>query len=125
MKSVGVTRLKYHLSGLDPRNNVQRCDNVPPEVKAFITILLKNKKQHKEKITHGMENIGYEEKSLAKRLTVMMMMMRTNVMMIWDLKNDAVSNKHYVASNSQHGKENTFIKFLIEHKVPGQVVVHK
>ena len=59
MKSGGVTRLKYHLSGLDPGNNVQRCDNVPPppEVKAFITTLLKNKKHHKEKKTHGMENI--------------------------------------------------------------------
>ncbi|RXH76816.1 hypothetical protein DVH24_019704 [Malus domestica] len=29
MKSGGVTRLKYHLSGLDPSKNVQRCDNVP------------------------------------------------------------------------------------------------
>ncbi|KAM1394352.1 hypothetical protein ACFX2F_030404 [Malus domestica] len=57
MKSGGVTRLKYHLSGLDPAKNVQRCDNVPPEVKAFISTLLKNKKQQKEKITHGMENI--------------------------------------------------------------------
>ncbi|KAM1168016.1 hypothetical protein ACFX19_030506 [Malus domestica] len=55
MKSGGVTRLKYHLSGLDPA-----------------------------------KNLGYEEKSLAKRLTVMMMTMRTNVMMTWDLKNDAV-----------------------------------
>ncbi|KAM1655840.1 hypothetical protein ACFX2K_008060 [Malus domestica] len=73
--------------------------------------------------------LGYEEKSLAKRLIVvmmmMMMMMKTNMMMTWDLKNDAVSNKHYVPPNSQHEKENTFIKFLIEHKVPGQVVVHK
>ncbi|KAM1967683.1 hypothetical protein ACFX15_042708 [Malus domestica] len=69
--------------------------------------------------------LGYEEKSLAKRLTVMMMTMRTNVMMTWDLKNNAISNKHYVPPNSQHGKKNTFIKFLIEHKVPGQVVVHK
>ena len=34
--------------------------------------------------------LGYEEKSLAKRLTVMMMTMRTNVMMTWDLKNDAI-----------------------------------
>ncbi|KAM2916542.1 hypothetical protein FF1_045441 [Malus domestica] len=57
MKSGGVTRLKYHLSGLDPAKNVQRCDNVPPEVKAFISTLLKNKKQQKEKITQGMENI--------------------------------------------------------------------
>ncbi|KAM1331064.1 hypothetical protein ACFX13_044378 [Malus domestica] len=57
MKSGGVTRLKYHLSGLDLGNNVQRYDNVPPEVKAFITILLKNKKHQKEKKTHGMENI--------------------------------------------------------------------
>ncbi|KAM1925520.1 hypothetical protein ACFX13_032793 [Malus domestica] len=57
MKSGGVTRLKYHLSGLDPSKNVQRCDNVPPEVKAFISTLLKNKKQQKEKITQGMENI--------------------------------------------------------------------
>ncbi|KAM1623849.1 hypothetical protein ACFX2K_022117 [Malus domestica] len=69
--------------------------------------------------------LGYEEKSLAKRLTVMMMTMKTNVMMTWDMKNDAISNKYYVPPNSQHGKENTFIKFLIEHKVPGQVVVHK
>ncbi|KAM1937712.1 hypothetical protein ACFX15_014836 [Malus domestica] len=66
--------------------------------------------------------LRYEEKSLAKRLTVMM---RTIVMITWDLKNDAISNKHYVPPNSQHGKENTFLKFLIEHKVPGQVVVHK
>ena len=57
MKSGGVTRLKYHLSGLDPGNNVQQCNNVPPEVKAFITTLLKNKKHQKEKKTHGMENI--------------------------------------------------------------------
>ncbi|KAI5317211.1 hypothetical protein L3X38_036918 [Prunus dulcis] len=57
MKSGGVTRLKYHLSGLDPGNNVQRCDSVPPEVKAFITTLLKNKQHQKEKKTHGMENI--------------------------------------------------------------------
>ncbi|XP_070671677.1 uncharacterized protein [Malus domestica] len=57
MKSGGVTRLKYHLSGLDPAKNVQRCDNVPPEVKAFISTLLKNKKQQKEKMTQGMENI--------------------------------------------------------------------
>ena len=45
MKSGGVTRLKYHLSGLDPAKNVQQCDSVPPEVKAFIRTLLKNKKQ--------------------------------------------------------------------------------
>ncbi|KAM2783794.1 hypothetical protein COP1_013239 [Malus domestica] len=57
MKSGGVTRLKYHLSGFDPSKNVQQCDNVPPEVKAFISTLLKNKKQQKEKITQGMENI--------------------------------------------------------------------
>ncbi|KAM1402555.1 hypothetical protein ACFX2I_011279 [Malus domestica] len=57
MKSGGVTRLKHHLSGLDPRHNVQRCDSVPPEVKAFITTLLKNKKHQKEKKTYGMENI--------------------------------------------------------------------
>ncbi|KAI5342348.1 hypothetical protein L3X38_010223 [Prunus dulcis] len=57
MKSGGVTRLKYHLSGLDPGNNVQRCNSVPPEVKAFITTLLKNKQHQKEKKTHGMENI--------------------------------------------------------------------
>ncbi|KAM1449335.1 hypothetical protein ACFXTO_008191 [Malus domestica] len=30
MKSGGATRLKYHLSGLDPAKNVKRCDNVPP-----------------------------------------------------------------------------------------------
>ncbi|XP_048427360.1 uncharacterized protein LOC125471206 isoform X1 [Pyrus x bretschneideri] len=57
MKSGGMTRLKYHLSGLDPENNVQQCDNIPPYVKAFITTLLKNKKHQKEKKTHGMENI--------------------------------------------------------------------
>ncbi|KAM1024280.1 hypothetical protein ACFX2C_037581 [Malus domestica] len=44
MKSGRVTRLKYHLSGLDPAKHVQRCDNIPPEVKAFISALLKNKK---------------------------------------------------------------------------------
>ena len=69
--------------------------------------------------------LGYEDKSLAKRLTMMMMTMRMNVMMTWDLNNHTISNKHYVPPNSQHGKENTFIKFLIEQKVLGQVVVHK
>ncbi|CAL9018889.1 unnamed protein product [Prunus brigantina] len=66
--------------------------------------------------------LNYEEKSLAKRLTVMMMTMRMNVMMTWDLKSDAISNKHYVPPNSQHGKENTSTNFLIEHKFPGQVM---
>ncbi|KAI5316656.1 hypothetical protein L3X38_036363 [Prunus dulcis] len=52
-----VHRAKRPLSGLDPGNNVQRCDSVPLEVKAFITTLLKNKQHQKEKKTHEMENI--------------------------------------------------------------------
>ncbi|CAL8121667.1 unnamed protein product [Prunus armeniaca] len=66
--------------------------------------------------------LDYEEKSMAKRLTVMMMTMRINVMMTWDLKSNAISNKHYVPPNNQHGKENISTNFLIEHKFPGQVV---
>lgn len=30
MKSGGVTRLKYHLSGMDPRNNIIICNDVNP-----------------------------------------------------------------------------------------------
>ncbi|KAM2525755.1 hypothetical protein TB1_023232 [Malus domestica] len=41
MKSGGVTQLKYHLSGLDPAKNVQRCDNVPPEVKGIHQHIIK------------------------------------------------------------------------------------
>ena len=49
MKSGGVTRLKYHLSGMDPGNNVLRCEFVPTEVKAYIKSLLMNKQKEKAK----------------------------------------------------------------------------
>ncbi|XP_060672832.1 uncharacterized protein LOC132803604 [Ziziphus jujuba] len=57
MKSGGVTRLKYHLSGIDPSHNVQPCGQVPPEVKKFIIDLLKGKQQRKIKKANRMEEI--------------------------------------------------------------------
>nr|XP_048317996.1 uncharacterized protein LOC125418480 [Ziziphus jujuba var. spinosa] len=57
MKSGEVTRLKYHLSGIDPSHNVQPCGQVPPEVKKFIIDLLKRKQQHKIKKANRMEEI--------------------------------------------------------------------
>nr|XP_011469160.1 PREDICTED: uncharacterized protein LOC105352880 [Fragaria vesca subsp. vesca] len=60
MKSGGVTRLKYHLSGMDPGNNVQRCEAVPIEVKNFIRSLLMSKQKEKTKKTHVMEEVRAE-----------------------------------------------------------------
>ncbi|XP_015867310.2 uncharacterized protein LOC107404821 [Ziziphus jujuba] len=57
MKSGGVTRLKYHLSGIGPSHNVQSCGQVPPEVKKFIIDLLKGKQQRKIKKANRMEEI--------------------------------------------------------------------
>ncbi|XP_060670917.1 uncharacterized protein LOC132800704 [Ziziphus jujuba] len=57
MKSGGVTRLKYHLSGIDPSHNVQPCGQVPPEVKKFIIDMLKGKQQRKIKKANRMEEI--------------------------------------------------------------------
>nr|XP_048335203.1 uncharacterized protein LOC125423811 [Ziziphus jujuba var. spinosa] len=57
MKSGGVTRLKYHLSGIDPSHNVQPCGQVPPEVKKFIIDLLKGKQQRKIQKANRMEEI--------------------------------------------------------------------
>ena len=42
-KSGGVTRLKYHLTGINPSHNVQHCESVPLEVKSYIVGLLKGK----------------------------------------------------------------------------------
>ncbi|XP_062028688.1 uncharacterized protein LOC133744631 [Rosa rugosa] len=60
MKSGGVTLLKYHLSGLDPGNNVQQCEAVPTEVKNFIKTLLMNKQKNKAQKAHTMEEIRAE-----------------------------------------------------------------
>lgn len=60
MKSGGVTRLKYHLSGMDPGNNVLRCESVPTEVKAYIKSLLMNKQKEKAKKAHVMEEVRAE-----------------------------------------------------------------
>ena len=60
MRSGGVTRLKYHLSGLDPGNNVQHCPSVPVEVKQFIRSLLLSKQKDKAKKQHMMEGIRAE-----------------------------------------------------------------
>ena len=65
MKSGGVTRLKYHLSGMDPGNNVPgnnvlRCESVPTEVKAYIKSLLMNKQKEKAKKAHVMEEVRAE-----------------------------------------------------------------
>ncbi|XP_060668905.1 uncharacterized protein LOC132800031 [Ziziphus jujuba] len=57
MKSGGVTRLKYHLNGIDPSHNVQPCGQMPPEVKKFIIDLLKGKQQCKIKKANRMEEI--------------------------------------------------------------------
>ncbi|XP_060667885.1 uncharacterized protein LOC132799608 [Ziziphus jujuba] len=57
MKSGGVTRLKYHLSGIDPSHNVQPCGQVPPKVKKFIIDSLKGKQQCKIQKPNRMEEI--------------------------------------------------------------------
>lgn len=44
IKSGGITRFKFHLSGLDPAKNIRVCDKVPPEVQNLV------KKMDKEKI---------------------------------------------------------------------------
>ncbi len=60
MKSGGVTRLKYHLRGMDPRNNVQQCEAVPIEVKNFIKSLSMSKQKEKTKKAHMMEEVRAE-----------------------------------------------------------------
>lgn len=53
----GITRMKLHLSGNDPKKNVKRCDKCPPEVREEMRQLLheaemkkKNKSMMKETI---------------------------------------------------------------------------
>ena len=60
MKSGGVTRLKYHLSGMDPSHSVQCCGSVPHEVKSYIVGLLKGKQEHKTKKANRMKEIRVE-----------------------------------------------------------------
>ena len=60
MKGGGVTRLKYHLAGVDPRHNVQRCNSVPPEVKQHITAMLDHKQHQKNKKAHQIEELRAE-----------------------------------------------------------------
>ena len=40
IKSGGVTRLKFHLSNIDPHSNTKKCSNVPLEVKQEMKQLL-------------------------------------------------------------------------------------
>lgn len=60
MKSGGVTRLKYHLSGTEQGKNVKVCTLVPPEVKNAMKTLLESKAAGKAKKTAKMEEIRKE-----------------------------------------------------------------
>ncbi|KAF3431988.1 hypothetical protein FNV43_RR26725 [Rhamnella rubrinervis] len=60
MKSDGVTRLKYHLSGMDPSHNVHHCESVPREVKSYIIGILKRKEELKAKNVIQVDEIRAE-----------------------------------------------------------------
>ncbi|CAL2241172.1 unnamed protein product [Prunus armeniaca] len=91
----------------------------PPEVKAFITTLLKNKQHQKEKKTHGMENIraGLRGEVIGQAVDSDDDDDEDECDDDIGPESDAISNKHYVPSNSQHGKENTL------HKLPNRAQV--
>ena len=60
MQSGGITRFKYHLTGIESHKNVRTCPNVPPEVKNAITQWLKNKEKAKQKKAAMFEDIQQE-----------------------------------------------------------------
>ena len=60
IKSGRITRLKFHLSHMDPHSNTKKCPNVPPEVKQEMKQLLEHKSKSKVKITTDMEEIRVE-----------------------------------------------------------------
>lgn len=51
----GVTRMKLHLSGNDPKKNVKRCEKCPPEVRDEMRMLLQEAEM-KKKSKHAMED---------------------------------------------------------------------
>ena len=57
IKSGGITRLKFHLSYMDPHSNTKKCPNVPSEVKQEMKQLLEHKSKAKEKKAANMEEI--------------------------------------------------------------------
>ena len=60
IKSVGITRFKFHLSHTDPHSNTKKCPNVPPEVKQGMKQLLEQKGKAKAKKAIDMEDIRAE-----------------------------------------------------------------
>ena len=60
IKSGGITRLKFHLSHMDPHSNTKKCPNVPPEVKQEMKQLLEQKSKAKAKKAAHMEEIRAE-----------------------------------------------------------------
>ncbi|XP_060673906.1 uncharacterized protein LOC132804042 [Ziziphus jujuba] len=60
MQSDGMTRLKYHLAHSDPKSNVKKCPNVPPEVKKEIYHYLRKKEHAKLKKKTMEEDIRNE-----------------------------------------------------------------
>ena len=57
IKSGEITRLKFHLSHIDPNSNTKKCPNVPPEVKQEMKQLLEHKSKAKAKKAADMEEI--------------------------------------------------------------------
>ena len=55
IKSIGITRFKFHLSHTDPHSNTKKCPNVPSEVKQGMKQLLeqKSKAKAKKSCRHG------------------------------------------------------------------------
>ena len=57
IKSGRITRLKFHLSHMDPHSNTKKCPNVPQEVKQEMKQLLEQKSKSKAKKAADMEEI--------------------------------------------------------------------
>ena len=60
IKSGGITRIKFHLSHMDPHSNTKKCPDVPSEVKQEMKQLLEHKSKTKTKNVVDMEEIRVE-----------------------------------------------------------------
>ncbi|GAV88909.1 LOW QUALITY PROTEIN: zf-BED domain-containing protein/DUF659 domain-containing protein, partial [Cephalotus follicularis] len=63
MKSGGVTHLKCNLAGNDRQKNVKACEQVPPEVKQEMRLLLKKKAEQNAKNKNKIKGIREELRS--------------------------------------------------------------
>ena len=83
IKSVGITRLKFHLSHTDPHSNFKKCPNVPSEVKQEMKQLLehKGKAKAKKQLIWEKFELNYETQ-WEENITISLMMMRRMVMRI-------------------------------------------